>query len=159
MRKLISALLMMVLAASPLLTGAVDTKNRSRLENCGMVMDEILRVPDDIPARLMDKAECVIVIPSVLKGAFIVGGSYGRGAMTCRSGKQFDGKWSAPSMMALEGGSFGFQLGAQATDFVFLVPTNRSSRVTHSAGTGSNASSGSGLGTCESGPPASCAAG
>jgi lipid-binding SYLF domain-containing protein len=121
MRKLISASLMIVLAASPLLTGAVDTKNRNRLENCGMVMDEILRLPDDIPGNLMDKAECVIVIPSVLKVAFIGGGSYGRGAMTCRSGKEFGGKWSAPSMIALEGGSFGFQLGAQATDFVFLV--------------------------------------
>ena len=73
----------------------------------------------------MDKAECVIVIPSVLKGAFIVGGIYGRGAMTCRSGEHFDGKWSAPSMMALEGGSVGFQLGAQATDFVLLVMNPR----------------------------------
>jgi SH3 domain-containing YSC84-like protein 1 len=125
MRKPISALIVMVLAASPLLTGAVDTKNRNRLENCGMVMDEILRLPDDIPGNLMDKAECVIVIPSVLKVAFIGGGSYGRGAMTCRSGEHFDGKWSAPSMMALEGGSVGFQLGAQATDFVFLVMNPR----------------------------------
>ena len=125
MKKLIFASLMIVLAATPLLIGAVDTKNRNRLENCGMVMDEILRLPDNIPATLIDKAECVIVIPSVLKGAFIVGGSYGRGAMTCRSGKQFDGKWSAPSMMALEGGSVGFQLGAQATDFVFLVMNPR----------------------------------
>src|ERR1700722_9978043 len=115
----------MVIPGSPLLTGAVGTKNRDRLENCGMVMDEILRIPEDIPARLMDKAECVIVIPSVLKGAFIVGGLYGRGAMTCRSGERFDGKWGAPSMMALEGGSFGFQLGAQATDFVLLVMNPR----------------------------------
>jgi SH3 domain-containing YSC84-like protein 1 len=121
MRKPIFALMVTVLVASPLLTGAVDTKNRNRLENCAMVMDEILRLPDDIPGKLMDKAECVIVIPSVLKGAFVFGGSYGRGAMTCRSGEHFDGKWSAPSMMALEGGSVGFQLGAQATDFVFLV--------------------------------------
>jgi lipid-binding SYLF domain-containing protein len=125
MRKPIFALIVMVLAASPLLTGAVDTKNRNRLENCGMVMDEILRLPDNIPGKLMDKAECVIVIPSVLKVAFIGGGSYGRGAMTCRSGEHFDGKWSAPSMMALEGGSVGFQLGAQATDFVFLVMNPR----------------------------------
>jgi SH3 domain-containing YSC84-like protein 1 len=128
LRKLISALGVMVLGASPLFTGAVDTKNRNRLENCGMVMDEILRVPDDIPARLMDKAECVIVIPSVLKGAFIVGGTYGRGAMTCRSGEHFDGTWSAPSMMALEGGSVGYQLGAQATEFVFLVMNPRGAR-------------------------------
>jgi SH3 domain-containing YSC84-like protein 1 len=125
MRKPIFALIVMVLAASPLLIGAVDTENRNRLENCGMVMDEILRLPENIPGKLMDKAECVIVIPSVLKVAFIGGGSYGRGAMTCRSGEHFDGKWSAPSMMALEGGSVGFQLGAQATDFVFLVMNPR----------------------------------
>ena len=125
MRKPIFALIVMALAASPLFTGAVDTKNRNRLENCGMVMDEILRLPENIPGKLMDKAECVIVIPSVLKVAFIGGGSYGRGAMTCRSGEHFDGKWSAPSMMALEGGSVGFQLSAQATDFVFLVMNPR----------------------------------
>src|SRR3984957_12212277 len=120
-----SVLIVMVVAASPLLTGAADTKNRNRLENCGMVTDEILRIPDDIPARLMDKAECVIVIPSVLKGAFIIGGTYGRGTMTCRSGEHFEGKWGAPSMMALEGGSVGFQLGAQASDLVLLVMNPR----------------------------------
>ena len=90
-------------------------------------MDEILRLPDGIPATLMDKAECIVVIPSVLKAAFIVGGSYGRGAMTCRSGEAFGGTWGAPSMMALEGGSVGFQLGAQATDFVLLVMNRRGS--------------------------------
>jgi lipid-binding SYLF domain-containing protein len=115
----------MIIITSPLLTGAVDTKDRDRLENCGMVMDEILRIPDGIPARLMDKAECVIVIPSVLKGAFIIGGTYGRGAMTCRSGEHFEGKWGAPSMMALEGGSVGFQLGGQASDFVLLIMNPR----------------------------------
>src|ERR1700722_14348238 len=120
-----SVLIVMVVAASPLLTGAADTKNRNRLENCGMVTDEILRIPDDIPARLMDKAECVIVIPSVLKGAFTIGGTYGRGAMTCRSGEHFEGKWGAPSMMALEGGSVGFQLGGQASDFVLLIMNPR----------------------------------
>jgi lipid-binding SYLF domain-containing protein len=125
MRKPTFALIVMALAASPLFTGAVDTKNRNRRENCGMVMDEILRLPENIPGKLMDKAECVIVIPSVLKVAFIGGGSYGRGAMTCRGGEHFDGRWSAPSMMALEGGSVGFQLGAQATDFVFLVMNPR----------------------------------
>jgi len=128
MRKLISALVVMALAASPMLTGAANSRNRDRLANCGIVMDEILRIPDDIPARLMDKAECVIVIPSVFKVAFIGGGSYGRGAMTCRSGEHFNGNWSAPSMMALEGGSVGFQLGAQATDFVLLVMNPRGAR-------------------------------
>jgi lipid-binding SYLF domain-containing protein len=88
-------------------------------------MKEILDIPDDIPQDLLDKADCVIVIPSVLKGAFGIGGSYGRGAMTCRSGDKFQGPWGAPTMMALEGVSFGFQLGGQATDFVLLVMNQR----------------------------------
>jgi lipid-binding SYLF domain-containing protein len=85
------------------------------------VLKEILDVPDSIPQELLDKADCVVVFPSVLKAAFIVGGSYGRGAMSCRQGQDFRGPWGAPTMMALEGGSFGFQIGGQATDFVLLV--------------------------------------
>jgi lipid-binding SYLF domain-containing protein len=85
-------------------------------------------IPDDIPQDLIDKADCVIVYPSVVKAAFIFGGSYGRGAMTCRSGENFNGPWSAPTMMALEGGSFGFQIGGQATDFVLLVMNERGAR-------------------------------
>ena len=96
-----------------------------RIKNTGEVMVEILNVPDDIPADLLDKAECVIVLPSVMKFAIGFGGSYGRGVMTCRRGKEFTGPWSAPSMMALEGGSFGLQLGGQATDFVLLVMNQR----------------------------------
>jgi len=88
-------------------------------------MVEILNVPDDIPADLLEKAECVIVLPSVMKAAFIVGGSYGRGVMSCRSGPNFNGPWSAPAMMALEGASVGFQIGGQATDFVLLVMNKR----------------------------------
>ena len=88
-------------------------------------MKEILDIPDDIPQDLLDKADCVIVMPSVIKAAIGIGGSYGRGAMTCRSGDTFQGPWSAPTMMALEGGSFGFQLGGQATDFVLLVMNQR----------------------------------
>src|ERR1700726_2947636 len=84
-------------------------------------MGEILNIPDDIPQDLLDKAKCVVVIPSVLKAAFIVGGSYGRGAMICRSGKTLSGGWGAPAMMVLEGGSLGFQIGGEATDFVLLV--------------------------------------
>jgi lipid-binding SYLF domain-containing protein len=90
-----------------------------------MVMREILRVPDDIPQDLLDKAECVIVLPSVVKGAIIVGGSYGKGAMTCRGGEHFNGPWGAPTMMVLEAGSVGFQIGGQATDFVLLVMNSR----------------------------------
>lgn len=101
------------------------SKWNDRIENSGVVMKEILNVPDDIPQNLIDKAECVIVFPSVLKAAFGVGASYGRGVMTCRSGENFKGHWGAPSMMALEGGSIGFQLGGQATDFVLLVMNDR----------------------------------
>ncbi|OLC99016.1 MAG: hypothetical protein DMG35_12875 [Acidobacteria bacterium] len=105
-----------------------DKKETDRLENCGTVLKEILDIPDDIPQDLLDKAECVIIFPSVLKAAFIVGGSYGRGAMTCRTGEHFTGPWGAPTMMALEGGSVGFQLGGQATDFVLLVMNPRGAK-------------------------------
>jgi lipid-binding SYLF domain-containing protein len=100
-------------------------KENDRVQNAGAVMKEILNVPDNIPQELLDKAECVIVLPSVLKFAIAFGGSYGRGVMTCRGGKDFDGAWAAPTMMALEGGSFGFQLGGQATDYVLLVMNPR----------------------------------
>jgi lipid-binding SYLF domain-containing protein len=96
-----------------------------RLQNASVAMHEILNVPDNIPQDLLDKARCVIVMPSVLKAAFIVGGSYGRGAMVCRSGKNFSGRWGAPAMYALEGGSIGLQIGGEATDFVFLVMNGR----------------------------------
>jgi len=102
-----------------------DTKDNDRIENAGTVVGEILDIPDDIPQDLLDKARCVIVFPSVLKAAFIVGGSYGRGVMTCRTHKDYTGPWGAPTMMALEGGSFGLQIGGQATDFVILVMNNR----------------------------------
>ncbi len=102
-------------------TTANDDKDQSRLQNAGMVLSEILNVPDNVPQQLLDKADCVVVFPSVVKAAFGVGGSYGRGAMTCRQGEDFNGRWGPPTMMALEGGSFGFQIGGQATDFVLLV--------------------------------------
>jgi lipid-binding SYLF domain-containing protein len=100
-------------------------KEQDRLENCGVVMQEILDVPDNIPQELLEKAECVIVIPSMTKVALGVGGSYGRGAMACRSGKAFDGPWGAPAMYSLGGGSFGLQLGGESTDVVFLVMNHR----------------------------------
>src|SRR6202166_4667662 len=124
MKKVFSAFLAVALSALPIASTAAD-KETSRLENCGMVLEEVLRIPDNLPQDLLDKAECVIVIPSVLKAAFVFGGDYGRGAMTCRSGEHFTGKWGAPTMIALEGGSFGFQLGGQATDFVILVMNPR----------------------------------
>jgi lipid-binding SYLF domain-containing protein len=103
-------------------------KEEERVENAGTVMKEILNAPDSIPQSVLDKADCVVVLPSVLKAAFIVGGSYGRGVMTCRGGKDFQGKWGAPAMMALEGGSAGLQIGGQATDFVLLLMNPRSAQ-------------------------------
>ncbi len=117
-------LLMSVMMLVGLPASAQKDEN-NRIKNAGQVMTEILNIPDDIPADILDKAECVIVLPSVLKFAIGFGGSYGRGVMSCRSGKEFTGPWSAPSMMALEGGSFGLQLGGQATDFVLLVMNKR----------------------------------
>jgi lipid-binding SYLF domain-containing protein len=100
-------------------------KEQGRLENCGVVMQEILDIPDNIPQSLLDKAECVIVIPSMTKIALGIGGSYGRGAMVCRTGTTFNGPWGAPAMYSLEGGSFGLQLGGESTDVVLLVMNTR----------------------------------
>jgi len=104
---------------------ADETREQKRLESCGQVLKEILDIPDDIPKDLLNKAECVIVIPSVLKFAIGVGGDFGRGAITCRTGAHFTGPWSAPALFALEGGNIGIQLGGTATDFVLLVMNPR----------------------------------
>jgi lipid-binding SYLF domain-containing protein len=124
---LLAAFSLMVL---PLMSfSADDTKEVDRVENSGKVMSEILNVPEDIPQDLLDKSYCVIVLPSVLKAAFVFGGSYGRGVMTCRRGANFNGPgWGPPTMMALEGGSFGLQIGGQATDFVLLLMNDRSAK-------------------------------
>ena len=98
-----------------------QSKEAERLSNCATVMEEIFNVPDNIPQELIDKAECIGVIPSVKKVAIGFGGSYGAGAFLCRGGEKFTGSWSAPAMYRLEGGSFGLQLGGSATDFVLLV--------------------------------------
>jgi len=100
-------------------------KEQERLENSGTVLQEVMDVPDNIPQELLEKAECIIVFPSVLKAAFVIGGSYGRGAMVCRTGEHFKGSWGSPAMYALEGGSIGFQLGGEATDLVLLVMNER----------------------------------
>ncbi len=119
----VSILLIMIASSA-----FAQTKEQDRIENAGQVMKEILSIPDDIPRSVIDKADCVVVLPSVLKFAFGFGGSYGRGVMTCRSGEDFKGPWGAPTMMALEGGSFGLQLGGQSTDFVLLLMSPRSAR-------------------------------
>src|SRR5260370_6606593 len=129
MRKVMSILMALALCSLPTLAADdKDTKETDRLENAGTVMEEILNIPDNIPPDLLDKAECVVVFPSVVKFAIGIGGSYGRGAMVCRSGEHFTGPWGPPSMMALEGGSFGLQLGGQATDFVLLVMNPRGAK-------------------------------
>ena len=103
-------------------TFAVDqSREQKRLSSCGQVFKEIMDIPDGIPKDLLNKAECVIVIPSVLKFAFGVGGDFGRGAISCRTGQHFTGPWSAPAMFALEGANIGFQIGGEATDYVLLV--------------------------------------
>jgi SH3 domain-containing YSC84-like protein 1 len=122
MKRIFSLMVVIALAGLPV---SAQKDENNRIENAGKVMVEILNVPDDIPQDLLDKAECVIVLPSVMKTAFVVGGSYGRGVLTCRSGPNFNGRWSAPAMMALEGGSVGLQIGGQATDFVLLVMNRR----------------------------------
>ena len=125
-RKFFLLATMLALATGQLLAAPRENgKIAGRLENADLVMEEILNIPDNIPQDLIDKAECLIIFPSVLKAAFVFGASYGRGLMVCRSGEHFTGPWGAPCMMALAGGSFGFQLGGQATDFVLLVMNPR----------------------------------
>ena len=121
-------------------------KEEDRVKAAGTVISEIMNLPDDIPQDVIDKADCVVVLPSVLKAAFVVGGSYGRGVMTCRSGRHFRGPWSAPTMMALEGASFGFQLGGQATDFVLLLmsPTSAANILKSKVKIGGDASAAAG---------------
>jgi SH3 domain-containing YSC84-like protein 1 len=114
-----------MLAMAPLASANDGDKARERLRDADAVMQEALNVPENIPHDLLDKARCVIVMPSVLKAAFVLGASYGRGTMVCRTGKDFSGSWGAPAMYALEGGSIGFQIGGQATDFIFLVMNDR----------------------------------
>ncbi len=125
--KTAACLLALCLSASPALA-ANDEREEDRVRDAGEVMKEILNIPDDIPQDLLDKAECIVVLPSVKKGAFGVGGSYGRGIMICRGGQHYTGLWGAPALYALEGVSIGFQLGGQATDFVLLVMNPRGAR-------------------------------
>ena len=121
-RKLILVVCLGLVATAPIFAA---NKEQKRLRNAGVVMQEIMNTPENIPQEVIEKAECVIIFPSVLKGAFVIGASYGRGAMVCRTGKDFRGPWGAPAMYALEGGSVGFQIGGQATDLVLLVMNNR----------------------------------
>jgi SH3 domain-containing YSC84-like protein 1 len=121
MTKTLSAIVLTLTLLLPSFAKEKEQKETTRLEESAVVLKEILGMPEGIPKDLLDKSVCVVVYPSVKKAAFVVGASYGRGAITCRSGKELNGPWSAPAMFALEGGSFGFQIGAEATDFVLLI--------------------------------------
>jgi len=118
MKTLLSLFLLCALLAPAFADNGTE---QDRVENSGHILKEILNIPDNIPQDLLDKAECLVVLPSVKKGAFGIGGSYGRGVMICRSGEHYTGPWGPPALYALEGASIGFQLGGQATDFVLLV--------------------------------------
>jgi SH3 domain-containing YSC84-like protein 1 len=142
MRKLV--LVLLLIALSPFLHA--QNKEKERLRNSATVMDEILGIPDNVPQDLLDKAECIIVLPSVKKFALGIGASYGAGAMMCRSGEKFSGPWGAPAMYKLEGGNIGLQLGGQATDFVLLVmnPKGAESVMASKAKLGADASAAAG---------------
>jgi lipid-binding SYLF domain-containing protein len=143
MRKVWCCVGLVAVLASPV---RAQNKEQQRVENAGTVMGEILNAPESIPQSVLDKADCVVVLPSVVKFAIGIGGSYGRGVMTCRGGKDFQGKWGSPTMMALEGASAGLQLGGQATDFVLLLmtPKSASSILTSKVKLGGDASAAAG---------------
>src|SRR5215510_3888011 len=129
MKNLITVLTIVLTSTITFAANAAHGEHEAeRVKDAGVVLKEILNIPDDIPKELLDKAECVIVLPSVKKAAFGIGGSYGRGVMTCRSGEHYKGKWGAPALYALEGVSIGLQLGGQATDFVLLVMNPKGAR-------------------------------
>jgi len=121
MTKQLAVLTFVLMLTAPLLAAKDNEKEQDRVKDAGQVLKEIINIPDDIPKDLFDRAECIVVLPSVKKLAIGIGGSYGRGVMSCRTGQHYTGPWSAPAMYALEGGNIGFQLGGQATDFVLLV--------------------------------------
>lgn len=123
MRNVLVCIMTVLLACSAF--ASEETREQKRLQACGQVFKQIMDIPDGIPKELLNKAECVIVIPTVVKFAFGVGGDFGRGAITCRTGQHFTGHWSAPALFALEGANIGFQIGGQATDFVLLVMNPR----------------------------------
>ena len=144
MKKLFVSLMVVLFSLTAF---AVDSEHeQERVKDAGEVLKEILNIPDDIPQDLLDKAECVVVLPSVKKGAFGIGGSYGRGVMVCSGGQHYTGKWGAPALYALEGISIGFQLGGQATDFVLLVmnPKGATSLLSSKVKLGADASAAAG---------------
>src|SRR5215467_8950378 len=145
MKKVIVCVLVSLLCSLNV-SAANDEHEADRVKDAGEVLQEILNIPDNIPQELLDKAECIVVLPSVKKGAFGIGGSYGRGVMICRGGEHYKGKWGAPALYALEGVSIGFQLGGQATNFVLLVmnPKGATSLLSSKVKLGADASAAAG---------------
>ena len=146
MNRVIVCLVLLLMSFSASGFAADSEHEQERVKDAGEVLKEIINIPDDIPQDLLDKAECVVVLPSVKKGAFGIGGSYGRGVMVCRNGQHYTGKWGAPALYALEGVSIGFQLGGQATDFVLLVmnPKGATSLLSSKVKLGADASAAAG---------------
>jgi SH3 domain-containing YSC84-like protein 1 len=146
MNRVIVCLVLLLMSFSPSGFAADSEHEQERVKEAGEVLKEIINIPDDIPQDLLDKAECIVVLPSVKKGAFGIGGSYGRGVMVCRGGQHYTGKWGAPALYALEGVSIGFQLGGQATDFVLLVmnPKGATSLLSSKVKLGADASAAAG---------------
>jgi lipid-binding SYLF domain-containing protein len=146
MNRVIVCLMLLLMSFSPSGFAADSEHEQERVKEAGEVLKEIINIPDDIPQDLLDKAECIVVLPSVKKGAFGIGGSYGRGVMVCRGGQHYTGKWGAPALYALEGVSIGFQLGGQATDFVLLVmnPKGATSLLSSKVKLGADASAAAG---------------
>src|SRR6202167_3333927 len=128
MRNKILVLILTLVCVLQVVAEDKEEKVDDRISASANVMKEIMGMPEGIPKDLLNRADCIVIYPSVKKAAFVVGGSYGRGLITCRRGHDFSGGWSAPAMFALEGGSFGFQIGAEATDFVLLVMNESGSR-------------------------------
>jgi SH3 domain-containing YSC84-like protein 1 len=146
MNRVIVCLVLLLMSFLPSGFAADSEHEQERVKEAGEVLKEIINIPDDIPQDLLDKAECIVVLPSVKKGAFGIGGSYGRGVMVCRGGQHYTGKWGAPALYALEGVSIGFQLGGQATDFVLLVmnPKGATSLLSSKVKLGADASAAAG---------------
>ena len=125
MRRVMAMVMAGVMAMGGALPLAAQNRENDRLAECGEVLKEILNVPDNIPQDLLDKAECMLVVPGTKKLAIGIGGNYGRGAIVCRGGENFTGPWGAPAMYRLIGGNIGLQLGLQETDYVLLIMNNR----------------------------------
>jgi SH3 domain-containing YSC84-like protein 1 len=125
-------IMILLCVCMPLVMAADDKDDKdteqARVKTSGEVLKDLLSKPNGIPLSVLSKSECVVVLPSVKKAGFIIAGQYGRGVMTCRSGENFDGNWSAPIMMQSSGGSVGFQAGGQATDFVILIMNDKGAR-------------------------------